>query len=38
MKSKRKLTAEFKAKVVLDSLQERENVTELSKKYTLASE
>jgi transposase len=38
MKSKRKFTAEFKTKVVLDSLQERESVTELSKKYTLNSE
>ncbi len=38
MKSKRKFTAEFKTKVVLDALQERESVTELSKKYTLNPE
>ena len=38
MKSKRKFTPEFKTKVVLDSLQERESVTELSKKYSLNSE
>jgi transposase len=35
MKSKRKFTPEFKTKVVLDSLQERESASELAKKYTL---
>jgi transposase len=38
MKSKRKFTPEFKTKVVLDALQERESVTELAKKYSLNSE
>jgi len=38
MKSKRKFTPEFKAKVVLEALQERESATELAKKYTLNSE
>lgn len=38
MRSKRKFTAEFKTKVVLEALQERESVTELAKKYTLSSE
>lgn len=35
MKSKRKFTPEFKTKVVLEALQERESVAVLSKKYTL---
>lgn len=35
MKSRRKFTAEFKAKVVLEALQERESTTVLAKKYSL---
>jgi transposase len=35
MKSKRKFTPEFKAKVALDALKERESVTELAKRYEL---
>lgn len=35
MKSKRKFTPEFKTKVVLDALQERQSTSELAKKYTL---
>ncbi|MFN2396882.1 MAG: transposase [Bacteroidales bacterium] len=35
MKSRRKFTAEFKSKVVLEALQERESITELAKKYSL---
>jgi transposase len=35
MKSKRKFTAEFKAKVALDTLKERESVTALAKRYEL---
>lgn len=38
MKSKRKFTPEFKAKVVLEALQERESAAELAKKYTLNSD
>lgn len=38
MKSRRKFTPEFKAKVVLDALQERESTSELAKKYSLNSE
>jgi transposase-like protein len=33
MKSKRKFTPEFKSKVALEALKERESVTELAKKY-----
>jgi transposase len=35
MKSKRKFTAEFKVKVALEALKERESVTELAKRYEL---
>ena len=35
MKSRRKFTPEFKAKVVLEALQERESATVLAKKYSL---
>lgn len=35
MKSKRKFTPEFKSKVSLEALKERESVTELAKKYEL---
>lgn len=35
MKSRRKFTPEFKAKVVLEVLQERESTTTLAKKYSL---
>lgn len=35
MKSKRKFTPEFKTKVALEALKERESVTELAKKYEL---
>lgn len=35
MKSKRKFTPEFKSKVALEALKERESVTELAKKYEL---
>lgn len=38
MRSKRKFTPEFKTKVVLEALQERESITELAKKYTLNSD
>ena len=38
MRSKRKFAPEFKTKVVLEALQERESVTELAKKYTLNPE
>jgi transposase-like protein len=34
-KSRRKFTAEFKAKVALDALQERATLSELSKRYDL---
>ena len=35
MKSKRKFTPEFKSKVALEALKERESVTELAKKFEL---
>lgn len=35
MKSKRKFTPEFKSKVILEALKERESLTELAKKYEL---
>lgn len=35
MKSKRKFTPEFKSKVALEALKERESVTELAKRYEL---
>lgn len=38
MKSKRKFTPEFKAKVVLEALQERESTINLAKKYSLNAE
>lgn len=38
MKSKRKFTPEFKAKVVLEALQERESTSTLAKKYSLNAE
>ena len=38
MKSRRKFTPEFKAKVVLEALQERESTTVLAKKYSLNAE
>jgi transposase len=38
MKSRRKFTPEFKAKVVLEALQERESTTVLAQKYSLNSE
>lgn len=38
MKSRRKFTPEFKAKVVLDALQERESITVLAAKYSLNAE
>lgn len=36
MKSRRKFTPEFKAKVVLEALQEKESTTFLAKKYSLS--
>jgi len=38
MKSRRKFTPEFKAKVVLEALQERVSTNELAKKYNLNAE
>ncbi len=38
MKSRRKFTPEFKTKVVLEALQERESATALAKKYSLNQE
>lgn len=38
MKSKRKFTPEFKSKVVLEALQEKDSIAELAKKYTLNSD
>ena len=38
MKSRRKFTPEFKAKVVLEALQEREGALVLAKKYSLNPE
>lgn len=35
MKSRRKFTAEFKAKVAIEALKERETITELAKRYDL---
>lgn len=35
MKSRRKFTAEFKAKVSIEALKERETITELARKYDL---
>jgi transposase len=37
MRTRRKFTAEFKAKVALEALHERESITALSKKYQLNS-
>jgi transposase len=38
MKSKRKFTPEFKVKVILDSLQERDSISVLSQRYSLNAE
>ena len=38
MKGKRKFTAEFKAKVALEGMQERQTLSELCKKYELHSQ
>jgi transposase-like protein len=38
MKSRRKFTAAFKAKVVLAALRERESLSALSSRYALSSE
>lgn len=38
MKSKRKFTPEFKAKVVLEALQEKESINVLAQKYSLNAE
>jgi transposase len=38
MKSKRKFTPEFKAKVVLEALQEKESISVLAQKYSLNAE
>jgi len=38
MKSKRRFTSEFKAKVVLAALQEKESTAELAKRYIINSE
>ncbi|TKG88123.1 helix-turn-helix domain-containing protein [Puteibacter caeruleilacunae] len=35
MKTQRKFSSEFKAKVALEALKERESITELAKKYDL---
>ena len=35
MKSRRKFTAEFKAKVAIEALKERESITEIAKRYDL---
>jgi len=35
MKSRRKFTAEFKAKVAIEALKEREGITEIAKRYDL---
>jgi transposase-like protein len=37
MRTRRKFTAEFKAKVAIEALKERESITALSKKYQLSS-
>jgi transposase len=36
MRSKRKFTPEFKAKVVLDAVQEKDSMAALAQKYSLA--
>jgi transposase len=38
MNTKRKFTPEFKTQVVMDALQEKESITVLAQKYTLAAE
>jgi transposase len=38
MKSRRKFTPEFKAKVVLEALQEKESINVLAQKYSLSVE
>jgi len=38
MKTRRKFSPEFKAKVALEALQERESITSLSKKHSLNAE
>jgi len=38
MKSRRKFTASFKAKVALEALRERESLSSLSSKYELSQE
>lgn len=38
MRSKRKFTPEFKAKVVLDAVQEKDSMSALAQKYSLAVE
>jgi transposase-like protein len=38
MKSRRKFTAVFKAKVALEAIKERESIKSLSSKYELTSE
>jgi transposase len=35
MKSRRKFTAEFKAKVAIEALKERESITDLAKRFDL---
>jgi len=35
MKTRRKFTAEFKAKVAIEAIKERESITELAKKFQL---
>ena len=35
MKTRRKFTSEFKAKVAIEAIKERESLTELAKKYQL---
>lgn len=35
MKSRRKFSADFKAKVAIESLKERESITDLAKRYDL---
>jgi len=35
MKSRKKFTAEFKAKVAIEALKERESITDLAKRYDL---
>jgi len=38
MRTKRKFTPEFKAKVVLDAIQEKESIAVLTQKYNLNAE